>query len=138
MKKYLLNLMAILMVAIVSVSLVSCECDDDDDNSGVSSRVSGLYYYEDGGDSRTAYNFVNNNTVEVYYSLSQDSNAKWAGERGVAFPLKSGWYYWTGNKYIYSYYIIDDMVVIGSDRIMTISGNTLVYNDMGVVLYKWD
>ena len=38
----------------------------------------------------------------------------------------------------YSYHIVGDMVVIGTDRVMTISGNTLIYDDMGVVLYKWN
>lgn len=27
---------------------------------------------------------------------------------------------------------------IGSDMVMTISGNNLIYDDMDVVLYKWN
>ena len=39
MKKYLLNWMTILMVAIVSVGFVSCGDDDDDEKSGTPSLV---------------------------------------------------------------------------------------------------
>lgn len=122
----------------ILVAIISCigfiSCGDDDDSSG----VSGLYYYETGGGGRTAYNFVNSNTVEMYGGLTTNSNATWFGERGEAFPLRSGWYYWEGNKHIYSYHIVGDVVFIGTDRYMTISGNTLIYDDMGVVLYKWN
>jgi hypothetical protein len=128
------SLLTIIMVAMLSLSLVSC--GDDDDKSS-SSSVSGLYYYGDSS-TRTAYNFVNGNTVEMYGAMSSDPNAKWRGESGVAFPLRSGWYYWSGNKHVYSYAVIGDKVIIGSDRVMTISGNTLIYDDMGVVLYKWN
>lgn len=134
-KKNLWILLTIMMVAMVSMSLSSCGDDDDD---GGSSTVSGLYYYESGGGNRTAYNFVNSNTVEIYGDLTKNSNATWRGERGEAFPLRNGWYYWKGNKHTYSYHIVGDMIVIGTDRVMTISGNTLIYDDMGVVLYKWN
>lgn len=130
------NMMLVLVVIMASIGFTSC-CDDDDKGDG-SSRVSGLYYYENGGGSRTAYNFVNSNTVDVYGALTQDRDASWRGEKGEAFPLRSGWYYWTGNLHTYSYHIVEDMIFIGSDRVMTISGNTLIYDDMGVVLYKWN
>lgn len=133
-KSILFTLTAMIMASIVSVCLVSCG-DDDDNKKG--SSVSGLYYYGDNS-SRTAYNFVNGNTVEMYGAMSSNSNAKWKGESGVPFPLRSGWYYWSGNKHVYSYAVIGDKVIIGSDRIMTISGNTLIYDDLGVVLYKWN
>lgn len=139
-KKIFWSLLTIIMVAMLSVVFVSCSSDDGDgdDNAGGSSSVSGLYYYETGGGGRTAYNFVNSNTVDVYGSMTQDGNATWLGEKGESFPLRSGWYYWKGNKHTYSYYIVGDLVVIGSDRLMTISGNTLIYDDLGVVLYKWN
>lgn len=134
-KKYLYGMLTMLMVAFAGLCFTAC---GDDDDGGNSSTVSGLYYYESGGGSRTAYNFVNGNTVDIYGAMSSDPNAKWCGERGEAFPLRSGWYYWSGNKHTYSYHIAGDMVVIGTDRVMTISGNTLIYDDMGVVLYKWN
>lgn len=137
-KKFFWSMLTFLMVAIVSVGFVSCGGDDDDKNGGGSSSVSGLYYYENGGGSRTAYYFVNGNTVETYGDLTQDRNATWRGNKGTSFPLRSGWYYWEGNKHTYSYHIVGDMVVIGTDRIMTISGSTLIYDDFGVVLYKWN
>lgn len=70
--------------------------------------------------------------------MSRDPNAKWLGNSGLVFPLRSGWYYWSGNKSIRSYVVIGDKVIIGDDRVMTISGNTLIYDDLGVVLYKWN
>jgi hypothetical protein len=132
--KNLWSLLAIMMVTMVSLSLSSCGGDDE----GGSSGVSGLYYYETGRGGRTAYNFVSSNTVEIYGQMTQDRNDTWAGNKGTSFPLRSGWYYWEGNKSTHSYHIVDDMVVIGMDRIMTISGNTLIYDDFGVVLYKWN
>lgn len=137
-KNFLWSMLTFLVVATMSVGFVSCGGDDDNDNGGGSSSVSGLYYYENGGGNRTAYYFVNSNTVEVYGDLTQNSNATWLGNKGTSFPLRSGWYYWEGNKHTYSYHIVGDMVVIGTDRIMTISGNTLIYDDFGVVLYKWN
>ena len=137
-KRNLWSLLAVLMVAMLSVSLVSCGDDDDDDEGGSSASLSGLYYYESGYGSRTAYNFVNSNTVEFYGDLTQNFNATWFGESGVKFPLRNGWYYWPGNKHTYSYHIVGDIVVIGTDRYMTISGNTLIYDDFGVVLRKWN
>jgi len=121
-----------MMVAMIGVSLVSCGNDDKEGVSG----LSGLYYYETGPSSRTAYYFVNSNTVEVYGQMSQKSTSTWQGQRGEVFPYRSGWYYWSGNKRTYGYHIIEDLVVIGSEIIMTISGNTLLYD--GNVLYKWD
>ena len=136
-RTFLGSVLTVMMIVAFSLGLTSCG-DDDDDNGGGSSTLSGLYYYDNGGGSRTAYNFVNGNTVNVYGQLTQDKNATWRGEKGEAFPLRSGWYYWYGNKHTYSYHIVGDMVFIGSDRVMTISGNTLIYDDMGVVLYKWN
>ena len=122
-----------MMVAAISVCLFSCGDDEEEEVSG----LSGLYYYETGPSSRTAYYFVNSNTVEVYSQMSQKSTATWQGQRGEAFPYRSGWYYWSGNKSTYGYHIIEDLVVfIGSEIVMTISGNTLLYD--GKVLYKWD
>lgn len=120
---------------LISISLCVVSCGGDDDKV-----ISGLYYYNSApdGNSRTAYYFKNGNTVDVYGVMSNNPNAKWHGERGVAFPLRSGWYYSEGNKHTYSYHIVGDMVIVGTDRVMTISGNTLIYDDMGVVLYKWD
>ena len=80
---------------------------------------------------------MSNNKVEMYGSLTTNSKATWNGQKGVTFPLRNGWYYWEGNKHTYSYRIVGDRVIIGSDKIMTISGNTLIYDDLGVVLYKW-
>lgn len=134
-KRKLWNVLAIMMVAMLSVGFVSCSSDDE---NGGGSGVSGLYYYENGGGNRTAYNFISSNTVEVYGQMSQDRNDTWAGNKGTSFPLRSGWYYWEGNKHTYSYHIVGDMVFIGTDIIMTISGNTLIYDDFGVVLYKWN
>ena len=134
-KRKLWNVLAIMMVAMLSVGFVSCGSDDED---GGGSGVSGLYYYETGLGGRTAYNFVSSNTVEIYGQMSQDRNATWVGNKGKSFPLRSGWYYWEGNKSIQSYHVVGDMVVIGTDKVMTISGNTLIYDDMGVVLYKWN
>ena len=124
-----LRLLTIMMVAMIGVSLVSC---GDDDEGG----ISGLYYYETGPSSRTAYYFVNSNTVEVYSQMGQKSTDTWQGQRGEAFPYRSGWYYWSGNKSTYGYHIVGDMLFIGSDIVMTISGNTLLYE--GKVLYKWN
>ena len=136
-KRKFWSMLAIMMVTMLSVGFASCGSDDED--GGVSgSGVSGLYYYENGGGNRTAYNFVSSNTVEVYGDLTRNSDARWLGNKGTSFPLRSGWYYWEGNKRTYSYHIVGDMVFIGTDRVMTISGNTLIYDDMGVVLYKWN
>lgn len=134
MKKNILKLISLSILTIASFGFISC---GDDDKSIGSSAVSGLYYWEDSF-SRSAYNFVNGNTVEIYGSMSRDPNEKWLGNSGQAFPLRSGWYYWSGNKYIRSYVVIGDKVIIGDDRVMTISGNTLIYDDLGVVLYKWN
>lgn len=134
-KKYLSLLVAIVL-AMLSVGLASCE-EDDDKVSG----VSGLYYYDSGSGKslhRTAYNFVNSNTVDIYEAMTSNANATWFGKSGVKFPLRSGWYYWGGNKSTHSYHTAGDMIVIGTDRIMTISGKALVYDDLGVVLYKWN
>ena len=136
-KKYFWSLLTFMMVAMLSVGFASCGSDDED-GGGSGSSVSGLYYYETGVGSRTAYNFVSSNTVEIYGQMSQDRNDTWAGNKGTSFPLRSGWYYWEGNKSTHSYHVVGDMVVIGTDRVMTISGNTLIYDDMGVVLYKWN
>lgn len=135
MKKNLWSLLTLMMVAMVSVGFASCGSNDDEEGGG--SGVSGLYYYENGG-GRTAYYFVNSNTVEIYGAMSQDRNDTWLGNKGTSFPLRKGWYYWEGNKHTYSYHIVGDVVFIGMDRVMTISGNTLIYDDMGVVLYKWN
>lgn len=129
-----LSWLAILIALTMSIGFLSCSSDDD--NGG--SSVSGLYYYENGGGGRTAYNFVSSNTVDIYGAMSRDRNAKWLGNSGTAFPLRSGWYYWTGNKSTHSYVVAGDKVIIGTDRIMTISGNTLIYDNLGVVLYKWN
>jgi hypothetical protein len=126
--------LAILIALTVSIGVLSCSSDDDND----SSLVSGLYYWENPSGSRTAYNFVNSNTVDIYGAMDRDRNAKWLGNSGTAFPLRSGWYYWTGNKSTHSYMVAGNKVIIGTDRIMTISGNTLIYDDLGVILYKWD
>ncbi len=134
-KNCLWSLLTIIMVAMLSVGFASCGSDDDE---GGGSGVSGLYYYENGGGSRTAYNFVSSNTVEIYGDLTRNSEARWLGNKGTSFPLRSGWYYWEGNKHTYSYHIVGDMVFIGTDRVMTISGKTLIYDEMGVVLYKWN
>ena len=136
-RNFLWSVLAIMMAMTLSIGFASCGSDDDEKSSS-SSGVSGLYYYENGGSGRTAYNFVNSNTVEIYGSMTQDRNATWQGNKGTSFPLRSGWYYWEGNKSTYSYHIVGDMVFIGTDRVMTISGNTLIYDEIGVVLYKWN
>lgn len=131
MKQFQKNWMVILMVAIMSVGFVSCSKDD-------TPKVSGLYYYDAGGGSRTAYNFINSNTVEVYGVMTTDPSDTWRGERGVKFPLRDGWYYWEGNKHTYNYYIEEDVVVVDYDRIMQIDGENLYYFDLNVVLHKWN
>ena len=130
------SLLTIMMVALLSVSFASCGSDDDDKGGGASG-LSGLYYYETGG-GRTAYYFVNSNTVERYAAMSEDRNATWVGERGVPFPYRSGWYYWESNKRTFSYHIAGDVVIIGQDIVMTISGDRLIFDELGVVLYPWD
>ncbi len=115
--------------AISMLSLSSCKDDS----------LSGLYYYESTSTGeRAAFNFINDNTVEVYYGVTRNSNETYHGEKIQPFPLCSGWYYWSGNKRTYSYTITDDVVVIGDDIVMVKSGNTLIYDNLGVVLYKWD
>lgn len=136
-KKFYWSLLTTILFTMACLGLSSCDSDNDDKGGG--SGISGqLYYYENGGGSRTAYYFINGNTVEIYGAMSQDSNDTWRGNKGTSFPLRSGWYYWEGNKSVHSYTIAGDKVIIGNDRIMTISGNTLIYDDMGVVLYKWN
>ncbi len=133
MKKYnCFSCFVVIVMALIGVSLTAC---GDDDDKG----LSGLYYYQmtPTGD-RAAFNFVNGNTVDVYYGVTRNFNDSYHGERVQSFPLRSGWYYWSGNKHTYSYRIIGDIVFIGSDMVMTISGNNLIYDDMDVVLYKWN
>lgn len=44
MKKNLFNLIAILMIAVMSVSFVSCGSDDDKEESGISESILGTWY----------------------------------------------------------------------------------------------
>lgn len=127
-KERLFSLYALMMAAMLVICVTSCSNDD--------SKVSGLYYYEQWGGYRGVYNFVNGNTVETYGDVSTDRNMY--GNRTAAFPLKSGWYYLPDNKHTYGYTIVEDKILIGYDIVLTISGNTLIHDDWGVVLYKWD
>jgi hypothetical protein len=128
------NVLTIMMIAMMSVCVVSCSKDDEGSGNG----LSGLYYYDAGGGSRTAYNFVNGNTVEVYGVMTQNPNDTYKGEKPEKFPLRSGWYCWWGNKHVYDYYIEGNMIVVDYDRLFEIKGNTLYYYNMDVVLYKWN
>ena len=130
---YKWNALTILLIVMMSLFAMSCSKDDEDSGQG----ISGLYYYDAGGGSRTAYNFVSENTVEVYGVMTQDPNDTYKGEKPEKFPLRSGWYYWWGNKHIYNYYIEGNLIVIDDDRIMEINGNTLYYYNLDVTLYKW-
>ena len=133
MKKISIYSMTMIMVVIMSVSFVSCGGDKDG-----GSGISGLYYYESGGGGRTVYNFIGGSRVEFYGSLTKDKNDTWFGEHGEAFPYKSGWYYWSGNKHIYNYIIEDGVLIIDGDRVMTIEGDRLYYVNLDVILYKWN
>ena len=72
MKKYLLNWMTILMVAIVSVSFVSCGDDDDDDKKETSSIVGTWVYFERDGE----YSYSD------MYTFKSDGTFKLVGQEG--------------------------------------------------------
>ncbi len=140
MKKITNHLVKAAMMLAMMLTLTACG-DDKDNDFTKTTQLSGLYYYDNnnpaGLDDRTAFNFVSSNTVEVYYGLTRNADDTWYGQPGKAFPLRSGWYYWTGNYHSYSYYIAGDVVYIGNNIKLTIKGNNLYDSNMGL-LYKWN
>ena len=72
MKKYLLSWMTILMVAIVSVSFVSCGDDDDDKKTGSSVSIIGTWRHDFGSDG--GYIIMQFNEDNTGYSQEYDPN----------------------------------------------------------------
>lgn len=72
MKKYLLNWMTILMVAIVSLGFVSCGDDDDDDKKETSSIVGKWVYFEQDEDY----------SLSLMYTFKSDGTFNQVGQEG--------------------------------------------------------
>jgi len=136
-RKIILRSMLTMTIVAMLVCLTSCSKDKEE---GKPTGVSGLYYYSIGGSnaSRTAYNFVNGNTVEIYGALSSNPNSKWGDEKGVSFPLRSGWYYSPGNKNNYTYTIVDNKIILTNGNILTINGENLMMEGTSIILNKWN
>lgn len=75
MKKYLLNWMTILMVAIVSVGFVSCGDDDDDEKGSTESIVGTWVYFERDGEYSYSemYTFKSDGTFKLVWQESDIS-----------------------------------------------------------------
>ena len=95
-KKNLLHLLAIFMVAMVSVGFVSCSSDDDDDDN--SYQIVGLWeetsYWKDGEWKSSGYlnyifEFKSDNSYKVYLSESTYKEGK---------TFQTGTYTFKGNE----------------------------------------
>lgn len=80
MKKYLLNWMTILMVAVVSVGFVSCGDDDDDDKKETSSIVGTWVYFEQDDDYSEMYTFKSDGTFKLVWQESVSWDESYSGE----------------------------------------------------------
>ena len=97
-KKNVLHLMAIMMVAMLSVSFISCGSDDDDDAGSVSSDIVGTWVAH-GGKRTVTYVFESNGSGKssYYYGGSsgywrQGEGAFTWGRKGNTVTVKGG--YW--------------------------------------------
>lgn len=127
------------MIAAVMTGFTSCGSDDDDANSGSSSGITGMYGGDNGTYSGTTfkmvYNFIDDNTVIDYSTVSNSSDDWRYGCEEM--QNHSGWYYAPSSMRYLTYYIIDNKIFISDDTILTISGNTLLREGSSHVYKKW-
>ncbi len=149
-KKNILKLMAILMVALVSISLVSCGDDDDESDNGGNS-IRGIYqgtkYYVEKArvNGFEVIRIANENTLEIYgwvsdgYYKASSSEPNW--NFISPFDYKSGWYTPPKNSgyylyLLYTYVRYDNKLVLSNGTIYTISGNNLIKEGDGEIYRK--
>ena len=91
MKKYLLNWMTILMVAIVSVGFVSCGDDDDNDKKETSSLVGTWVYFERDGDYSLSlmYTFNSDGTFKHVWQETISWDKSYSGEESGLWKYDS-------------------------------------------------
>lgn len=122
-----MRMAAIVMAAMMSVSLLSCGGNDDDDDnvpanipgSNTSNELLGWWASTEEFAYGNAFHFINSNTV-VYYVIQPSLSSKCPDK----FPYRSGWYMSSGETYTYVF--ADGKVIISNGRIMTLVNGRLV------------
>lgn len=128
MKKNYINLMTILLVAIMSLSVVSCSKDDDNGlDSSIAQEIVGAWYASDTSNNRYC-------TVVFYSDGTGTLNSKYHGKYGRSDSEMYGEFTWRcdGNKIItygdYMYMDYNDGTVdtdYDPEVIYTYNGSTL-------------
>jgi len=125
-----------MILAIGTCGMVSC---GDDDDTAPSSSISGFYAADNGSYSgetfKLVYNFINDNTVIDYSTVSSSSESWRYGCEEM--PNHSGWYYAPSSMSYRTYYTIDNKIYISDGTILTISGSTLLREGSSHIFKKW-
>lgn len=121
--------------------VTSCNGDDEESDAGNGQSVSGIYK-ADNGDYKgvsfiMVYNFINSNTV-IDYSTVANSQYGWASGATLAqIPGHPGWYYAQQSAKQYTYYVVNNKIILSNGKILTKNGSNLTVDGSGTVYSKW-
>lgn len=154
MKKYLLNILPLFIMAMCMCTFTACSSDDDDDddNGGIKGGLTGywapmddfkraiVYKVDEEGNLDcyyTAYHFINNNTVEKVTLMANINKRPDSFKSEMLEGIMV--YYYFDEEYAtpYTYEKIDNKIyIVSAGEILTYNGNTIKVDGRGETFTK--